>query len=237
MQVIVCRASARYTGRIEAELSLGDVVIQIRDNGSVLVHSVHTRLPPRNWMPEGSRVSESGSVIVAEHAGRVPVERLEIYIDEIYHRIEHEPGLEAKISLIGAEKEFADLVADDLTLLEDGLELIAREYRTSAGPIDIMAREKESGTGVVIEMKRRRVDAATCWQARRYLEALASSPEWEKVPLRALVVGPVLARPASALLDALQGPDIRYCRLDFKQVPKPEGRVSVPEQKELKTSG
>lgn len=232
MRIIVGRVSCRYSGRIDAELSLGDVVVLWRDSrvgsgdDSLLVMSRESGLPPKNWMPAGSQVAAeeftgSGkkrrrSRLVLEHPQRG--ERLEIFFESVEAEIVAPSQLEPKLVKLGAEREFADLLIVNLGVIEEGLEPVGREVRTEAGPIDILARERESGRPVVIETKRSPQGSglADCYQLARYLDAVRRSKEFGRLRPRGILVAPRFARPALQWLE--EHPEISYMRLTYEQL-------------------
>ena len=199
--VISARLSARYEGRIEAALSVGDVVMIIRDyksggDGSVVLLSAASGVLPRNWMPAGSTHEKvlGGYRFVHEKKQEI----LEVYIDKIYFEL-HAPGdIDTHLEKIGAEKEFADLLAADLDLIEPGLELIGREVPTLVGPIDILAWDSFKRP-VIIEVKRRKANGgADLYQWKRYWDAIHSDPAWGRKKPRGFIVAPSATRSLTA---------------------------------------
>ena len=82
----------------------------------------------------------------------------------------HELGDDPGLSKDGVEAHLQELLAADPTVIEDGLILIAREYPTAIGPVDLLCRASD-GTTVAIEIKRRgEIDGVE--QLGRYLEYL-----------------------------------------------------------------
>ena len=53
-------------------------------------------------------------------------------------------------------------------IIEEG-ELLSQQYRTSIGPIDILAKDKKTGSYVVIELKRNQTSDDTVGQLARYM--------------------------------------------------------------------
>ena len=53
-------------------------------------------------------------------------------------------------------------------IVEEG-ELISQQFRTDIGPIDILARDKRTGTYVVIELKKNQTSDDTVGQLARYM--------------------------------------------------------------------
>lgn len=232
MRIIVGRVSCRYQGRIDAELSPGDVVVLWRDSrtgsgdDSLLVMSRHSGLPPKNWMPAGSEIaaeeftgrgrSRRRSRLVIEHTGRG--ERLEIFFHEVEEEIVAPAVLAPQLVKLGAEQEFADLLIRNLEVVEEGLEPIGREVRTEAGPIDILAREVKTKRPVVIETKRNPSGSglADCYQLARYLDAVRKDREFGRLRPRGILVAPRFARPALQWLD--EHPEITYMRLTYDRL-------------------
>jgi RecB family endonuclease NucS len=199
MIILLARASARYYGRIDAELALGDICLMIRsyehgEDGSVLLHDMQAGIPPRNWMPAGSIMEKTSNGYRWTHS-RGEGEVLEVFIDTIYSRSEHIGSLKTNLIKLGAEREFSDLLARKLDILGQDLELVKREWRSLAGPIDLLCVERQSLRPVCIEVKRRRVDINALWQTKRYLDAIASCHLYENAPrARGLLIGPVIAQ-------------------------------------------
>jgi RecB family endonuclease NucS len=215
MRIIIARASARYAGRIDAELGLGDVCILIRDyesggDGSVLVMDLEKGLGPRNWMPAGSITESTAAGLRIEHPGRG--ELLEIFIATIWSEQGASCQLRGDLRKLGAEREFSDVLATRLEMLGQGLHLVGREARTSAGPVDLLLTDAQQQP-ILVEVKRRRVTLADCYQLRRYLHALAASDQWHDHTLRGLLVGPVLAKNAKLLIDADE--QLTFIRLSY----------------------
>jgi Holliday junction resolvase-like predicted endonuclease len=77
------------------------------------------------------------------------------------------------------EDEIKDYMEAHLQELEECLSIIQREYQTSTGPMDFLARDK-SGTDVVIEVKMR-ADDTTVTQTRRYMRSYRKDKRIAKI--------------------------------------------------------
>lgn len=218
MIVILCRASAVYSGRIDAELSLGDICLLVKDtesggDGSVILHDMCEGMSPRNWMPAGTDMIVSPGMIVFEHFKRE--EKLEVFVEKIYEEHCYPSSLKTKLAKLGAEKEFSDLLAHHLHLVNKELSLIKREWRSGAGPLDLLCIDTK-GNPIAIEVKRRHIDPNAVWQMRRYLHALESDPEWEGKTARGIMVAPSLQKSAKAMIDQFH--DIEFCRVKYEDM-------------------
>lgn len=210
---IHCRAMARYTGRIDAELGLSDVVLIIKDDGAVVLHSMQAGVNPRNWMPSATEMDVIPGGLRFHHAKRG--ETLEVFIEQEYARIETEPSLAGDLVKLGAEREFGDLLAADVERIEKGMSLISREYRTPAGPVDLFCHDRQ-GNPTCIELKRVRVTLDAVWQCKRYLFHLQQMEEWQGTTPRGILVAPSLQKTAgSALVDE---PHMSFVRIRYEDL-------------------
>jgi len=208
---------ARYQGRIDAELGLGDLIIIVKrvedgGDGSVVVHGPNL-VTPRNWMPAGTVFHEEPGYLRFEHEDRE--ELLEVWVEEEYHRHPQPVGLTGTLVKLGAEQEFSDRIAQQTWILEDGLELVEREYRTPAGPVDLLCVDPK-GQAVAVEVKRRLVDTSALWQLKRYLAHLNQDPLWAPKGVRGLLVGPHLRKPCRLHLQ--DEAHIKFIRLGFEDL-------------------
>lgn len=212
MRVIFARCIVRYTGRIDAELELGDRLIVVKDDGAVLIHAT-SGLQPKNWMPAGSDLVEEPGLIRVEFPRRD--ERLEIYLIQVHSDSDHVGELSGRLVKLGSEREFSDLLAVHLGRVEENLTLVGREYRTRVGPVDLMTVDAD-GCPVVIEVKRARaVGVEVAYQLLRYLHAVGQEERWEGRPARGILVAPGLSRPLTAALAEHQ---LGFVRLSFEKL-------------------
>lgn len=151
--------------------------------------------PPRygdSWAFKVYTIVSDESIEIKDDSGHViPEQELEHDLAEIINLFHKnlETKLQDKTSPIGAglfymEKQLEDFIisnweitslGQDLELLfEDGV-LVSQQFRTSIGPIDILARDKKSGDYVVIELKRNQTSDDTIGQVMRYMGWVAEN--------------------------------------------------------------
>lgn len=211
--MIFLRCSARYGGRIEAELEIGDRILVLFDHGAAILHGLNNGVKPLNWMPIGSTFTrdEAAKLIVLENARG---ERLEIFYENIWHEHRCSGQLHGRLVKLGSEKECSDMLAENLDLIGEGLTLVAREYRTAVGPIDLLVK-KPSGWPVVIEVKRNRVTGSeVLYQIQRYIDAIEQMQEWSMRP-EGVLVAPALSRAGQRLAEQM---NIRFVRVRFDEI-------------------
>lgn len=165
--------SVRYSGRGDTTLDKYDRVVIIKNDGAVSVHS-GDGIKPLNYMgPKAvfKDTHEGDERVMIFDSAR---ENLKITVHQLYEEItwevgDEEPGLQRD----GTEADLQEWLSQNIEQVGN-LEFVNREHPTSAGPVDIYARDKETGDDVLIEVKRVASSSAV-YQIRRYLEGHENS--------------------------------------------------------------
>jgi len=115
-----------------------------------------------------------------------------------------DPGLDKD----GVEANLQVLLAEHPDQLEDGMNLLEREYATEIGPVDLLCRDA-GGQVVAVEIKRRgEIDGVE--QLTRYLDFLNRDPLL--TPVRGIFAAQVI-KPQAKTLAADRG--IRCVEIDY----------------------
>lgn len=182
MRIVVAECSVDYTGRLSAHLPRARRVLMLKADGSVLIHSDGGSYKPLNWMSPPCRLHAEPPT--AEEAGlgveqvwRVVHDKvdgeLRIRLFEIVADHEYDLGKDPGLIKDGVEAHLQELLAEQISLLGAGHQLVRREYPTAVGPVDILARG--GGGHVAVEIKRRG-DIDGVEQLTRYLDLLNRDP-------------------------------------------------------------
>ena len=99
---------------------------------------------------------------------------LVVQIHEVLHDSSHELGTDPGLQKDGVEADLQRLLAEQVEVIGDGLQLVRREFPTAIGPVDLLLRDPAGGT-IAIEVKRRG-DIDGVEQLTRYLELLNRDP-------------------------------------------------------------
>ncbi len=167
MRLVIARCTVNYIGRLEASLPEATRLIMVKADGCVAIHADGGAYKPLNWMNAPNEIREFPD---RWEITNPKDERLIINLLEVLSDVSHELGDDPGLSKDGVEAHLQELLAADPTVIEDGLILIAREYPTAIGPVDLLCRASD-GTTVAIEIKRRgEIDGVE--QLGRYLEYL-----------------------------------------------------------------
>ena len=167
MRLVIARCTVNYIGRLEASLPEATRLIMVKADGCVAIHADGGAYKPLNWMNAPNEIREFPD---RWEITNPKDERLVINLLQVLSDVSHELGDDPGLSKDGVEAHLQELLAADPTVIEDGLILIAREYPTAIGPVDLLCRASD-GTTVAIEIKRRgEIDGVE--QLGRYLEYL-----------------------------------------------------------------
>jgi len=167
VRIVIARCTVNYIGRLEASLPEATRLIMVKADGCVAIHADGGAYKPLNWMNAPNEIREFPD---RWEITNPKDERLVINLLQVLSDVSHELGDDPGLSKDGVEAHLQELLAADPTVIEDGLILIAREYPTAIGPVDLLCRASD-GTTVAIEIKRRgEIDGVE--QLGRYLEYL-----------------------------------------------------------------
>lgn len=195
MRLVIARCSVDYEGRLTAHLTEAIRLLMVKADGCVAIHADGGAYKPLNWM-------NSPNVLV-ETEGRWEVtnpkgEKLIITLHEILSDLEHALGDDPGLRKDGVEAHLQELLAERPWVLEEGLELIRREYPTSLGPVDMLCVDS-NGLKVAVEVKRRgEIDGVE--QVARYVESLDRDPRL--APVRGMLVAQAITPQARILAEA-----------------------------------
>jgi RecB family endonuclease NucS len=183
MRLVIADCSVDYAGRLTAHLPRAKRLLMLKNDGSILVHSDSGSYKPLNWMNPPCTIVRNAAGPDAAELGVVEIwsvqqvktaDMLQINVFEIIDELEHHLGDDPGLIKDGVEAHLQELLAEQLALAGEGLELIRREFFTDIGPVDILAKHPQGGT-VAIELKRRG-DIDGVEQLTRYLELLNRDP-------------------------------------------------------------
>jgi RecB family endonuclease NucS len=186
----------------------------VKADGCVAIHSDGGAYKPLNWMNAPNTVTETATEwIVVNPKG----ERLTITLHEVFSDTAHELGMDPGLIKDGVEAHLQELLAARPWVIEEGLELIRREYQTDIGPVDLLCKS-EAGETVAVEIKRRgEIDGVE--QLARYVERLDNDPRL--VPVRGVFAAQIIKPQAKTLAEAR---GISYVEVDYDGLREIESR-------------
>jgi len=187
---------------------MADRLIMVKADGCVAIHADGGAYKPLNWMnAPNTLVQSDGQWTVTNPKG----ETLTIIIDDIYSDTSTDLGDDPGLQKDGVEAHLQELLAEQVSILGDGLELIRREYPTDIGPVDLLCRSADGGT-VAVEIKRRgEIDGVE--QLTRYLERLGHDPRLR--PIRGVFAAQEI-KPQARTLAESRG--IAWVEVDYDEL-------------------
>lgn len=194
MRIVVAECTVDYDGRLNAHLPMATRLVMVKADGCVAVHADGGAYKPLNWMNAPNHfIEEDGKWIVTNPKG----ETLTITFGEVHFETSHEMGEDPGLQKDGVELELQRLLAETPGYLEEGLDLIRREYPTPIGPVDLLCRAGNSQV-VAIEVKRRgEIDGVE--QLTRYLDFL--NRDERLAPVRGMFVAQLIKPQARTLAE------------------------------------
>lgn len=183
MRTVYAECAVDYSGRLDAHLDRALRLIMIKADGSVLIHSDGGSYKPLNWMSAPCVMTISEPEEAEAQIGVVQMwtvkntksdDTLRIQIFAIEHDHHLELGVDPGLVKDGVEAHLQELLAEQVSVFGDGLQLVRREYPTAIGPVDLLLRSAD-GNHVAVEVKRRG-DIDGVEQLTRYLDMLNRDP-------------------------------------------------------------
>jgi RecB family endonuclease NucS len=211
VRLVVADCSVDYTGRLSAHLPPARRLLVVKADGTVIVHGDrgHKAL---NWMsPPCTILERTEGWTVTGSKG----ERLEISINAIHLDTSVDLGSEPGLRKTGSETDLQWLLAQSPDAIAPGLRLVAREFPTDLGPVDLLLRDADGAT-IAVEVKRVG-ELAAVEQLSRYLERLNRDASLS--PVRGLLVAQTI-KPQTRVLAEARG--IGCVEVDFDRL---AGRV------------
>ena len=211
MRLVVADCSVDYSGRLSAHLPPARRLLVVKADGTVIVHGDrgHKAL---NWMSPPCTILERPDAwtVTGAHG-----ERLDITITAIHLDTTIDLGAEPGLRKTGSETDLQWLLAQSPDAIAPGLRLVAREFPTDLGPVDLLLRDSDGAT-VAVEVKRVG-ELAAVEQLSRYLERL--NRDASLAPVRGMLVAQTI-KPQTRVLAEARG--IGWVEVDFDRL---AGRV------------
>jgi RecB family endonuclease NucS len=167
----------------------------VKADGTLAIHSDGNASKPLNWMiaPNVLEIRDDHWE-VTNSKGEKLVIRIHEILEDVTHALGDDPGLVKD----GVEAHLQELLAARPEFLEEGLELIRREYPTDIGPVDLLCADL-NGIAVAVEVKRRgEIDGVE--QLSRYMERLNNDARLS--PVRGILAAQAITPQARVMAEA-----------------------------------
>jgi endonuclease len=209
-----CLCEIKYSGRAEAELELGERLIIVKSDNTILVHQPDGSTPI-NYMKSDSSISlsEGDNFFVIESYNSKNKDYLDILIYKIFDFNSRKLEDGKKLVLAGSEKDMSDMIKDNPYVISADFSPVSREEHTKYGFIDVFGHDKK-GNLVIIECKRYSAGLGAVQQLRRYVEKITELKGVDKSTVKGIIAAPEIAKNAEGMLK-----DFGY---EFRKVDPPK---------------
>jgi RecB family endonuclease NucS len=188
--VMAGNCNADFNGRIKSYLDWGDRLLIVKPDDSILLHGP-AGVKPINWQKEKegkiSFIEKDELLVMTTYRPRTQ-ERFTVVFREIFMAYAFAATDPAQLEITGDESHFAQYLSNHTDLIEPGLEVIALEYQTPHGYIDLLCRDS-NGTKLIIELKKQAATLADAHQLARYRNSFVDDDQ----SIRAMLVSPAFS--------------------------------------------
>ncbi len=189
-----------YTGRASSNLELGERILIIKADGSLLVHRP-VGYEPVNWQPSGSifHVKTNGTSVEVHAVRQKPRENVKVTFESVLMVSALNLTDAGEFLLYASEEDMHKAILIKPTLLEEGFKPISYEKKVEPGFVDVYGVDK-AGNLVVVEVKRKSAGKEAALQLARYIDAIKDKANRK---IRGVLVAPGLGKDVQRLLVAL----------------------------------
>ena len=212
--IVAGKCKVLYTGRAKSTLELGERILMIKEDGSLLVHRP-VGYEPVNWQPSGSvfHVQIKSDVIEIRAVRQKPRESVRVTFNEVFMVSALSLVDSGEFSLYASEQDMHKAILMKPSLLEEGFKPISYEKKVEPGFVDVYGVDK-NGKLVVVEVKRKTAGKEAVLQLAKYIDAVKGKADRE---LRGVLVAPSLGKDVQRLLVTL---GLEFRALDPKKCAK-----------------
>ncbi|MEZ0290051.1 MAG: endonuclease NucS [Sulfolobales archaeon] len=171
--ILVGRCSVSYKGRASSETGDEIRLIILKPDGTLLIHESRGR-DPLNWQPPGSLCSfsiQDDKLVLRCYRARFREEVLVVFT-EIYHIGVARIGYSKDFEVRGVERDLVEKIALNRLPIDPEARLVAREYHTPYGRIDLVYKNESKRVLYLVEVKNERAGMPAVSQLIRYVEYL-----------------------------------------------------------------
>lgn len=210
--LVAGRCWVHYHGRARSKLGLGERILIVKSDGSLLVHR-SAGYEPVNWMPGGDvvfHVQGNSETLEIRALRKKPAETVTVSFDEILVVASLVLVDSGEFSLYASEEDMQKAILVRPDLLEEGFKPVTYEKKVEPGFVDVYGIDRD-GKLVVVEIKRKTAGKEAAFQLAKYIEAIKTKANR---PVRGILVAPRIAKDVQRVLMTL---DLEFKNLDPKR--------------------
>ncbi len=230
--IIVGNCIVDYDGRINSHLELGERIIIVKNDRSVVVHKPKGVMPI-NYMKEKSIVEleVEEKILDGEQKTFFSLNVFSIKNKEFmkvkFYSVKHYVSLplfdERTIELEGTEKDMSDMIMDHPELISKNFKPLSREEHNKYGFIDVFGYEKDKL--VIVECKKIQAEYNAVMQLDRYVKRISVSKGIPLERIKGIIAAPSISESAYDYMKKLG--------YEYKTVNPPKRNIKDKNQKGL----
>ncbi|MBR9675560.1 DUF91 domain-containing protein [Candidatus Woesearchaeota archaeon] len=176
-----CHCKIRYSGRAESFLPIGDRVIIIKSDNTLLVHQPDGNNPINYMKPQSQiTISKKEDYLLISSRNLQHKDYLDIEVQGVYSFMSYKLEDGQKLLLEGSEKDMSDMIYDNPELISKNFKPLSREEHTKYGFIDVFGHNDKNEL-IIVECKRYTASLSCVTQLRRYVEKIKELKGTKKV--------------------------------------------------------
>jgi endonuclease len=198
--IVAGACHVHYVGRASSTLELGERILIIKSDGSLLVHRP-VGYEPVNWQPAGSvfHVQIKEDELEVHGIRQKPRENVRVSFNNVLMASSLNLDDSGDFLLHASEDDMHRAILLKPELLEEGFKPISWEKKVEPGFVDIYGEDK-NGKLVIVEVKRKTASKEAALQLAKYIEPIKAKVNRE---VRAVLVAPSLGKDVQRLLVTL----------------------------------
>ena len=198
--IVAGKCRVDYVGRASSTLELGERILIIKSDGSLLVHRP-VGYEPVNWQPAGSifHVQVKDNELEVHGVRQNPRESVRVTFTKVFMVSALSLNDSGDFLLHASEDDMHRAILLKPELLEEGFKPISWEKKVEPGFVDIYGEDR-NGKLVIVEVKRKTASKEAALQLSKYVEPIKAKVNRE---VRAVLVAPSLAKDVQRMLVTL----------------------------------
>jgi RecB family endonuclease NucS len=198
--IVAGTCHVHYEGRASSILELGERLLLIKSDGSLLVHRP-VGYEPVNWQPAGGvfHVQVKDDKLEVHGVRQKPRESVKVTFNDVLMASALSLDDSGDFLLHASEDDMHRAILLKPELLEEGFKPISWEKKVEPGFVDIYGEDK-NGKLVIVEVKRKTASKEAALQLAKYIEPIKAKVNRE---VRAVLVAPSLGKDVQRLLITL----------------------------------
>ncbi|MDQ1279618.1 MAG: endonuclease [Thermoproteota archaeon] len=198
--IVIGECSVDYVGRASSKLKLGDRIVIIKRDSSILVHRPRD-YSPVNWQPPGClfEIQSLNDFLSIKAVHKKSKETVNISFKRVYTLLVLDIFDTGEFTLYASEEDMQRCILSHPDIIESGLKVISYEKKIEPGFVDVYCLDSLNRL-VVVEIKRRIAGIDAVMQLEKYLEAVRKYSNRE---VRGVLAAPGISRSVQKSLVAL----------------------------------